>query len=99
VPKLATMKSAGRWLRTRSSSTSARWSRKRSECSKVVVEDEEIVEKDVRKEEVDVEDRTERLGGQAEEGRRAEGPTDGTTPESERRAVIRGEKEQGKKKG
>ena len=53
---------------------------------KDVVEDEQVVEEDVRKEEVDVEDRTERLGGRSEGWRGVEGETDGTRPESERRA-------------
>jgi uncharacterized protein (TIGR02271 family) len=57
---------------------------------KDAVEDEELVEEDVRKEEVDVEDRTERLGGRAEEGRRGEGQTDRTTGESERPAEQSG---------
>jgi uncharacterized protein (TIGR02271 family) len=62
---------------------------------KDVVEDEQVVEEDVRKEEIDVEDRTERLGGRSEEGRRGEGQTDGTTAESERRADHSGREETG----
>jgi uncharacterized protein (TIGR02271 family) len=68
---------------------------------KDVVEDEEVVEEDVRKEEVDVEDRTERLGGRAQEGRRGvEGETERTTEsESERRADHSGRGGAGKEEG
>ena len=66
---------------------------------KDVVEDEQVVEEDVRREEIDIEDRTERLGGRAEEGRRGEGPTDRTTAESERRAEHSGREETGKEEG
>ncbi len=53
---------------------------------KDVVQDEEVVEEDVRKEEVDVEDATERRGDRAEHPR-TEGETDRTgAAESERRA-------------
>jgi uncharacterized protein (TIGR02271 family) len=68
---------------------------------KDVVEDEQVVEEDVRKEEIDVEDRTERLGGRAQEGRRGvEGETERTTEsESERRADHSGRGGAGKEEG
>jgi hypothetical protein len=65
---------------------------------KDVVEDEEIVEEDVRKEEVDVEDRTERLGGDRAEGLRGEGQAD-RTAESERRADHSGAEKPAREEG
>jgi hypothetical protein len=52
---------------------------------KDVVEDEQVVEEDVRKEEVEVEDATERLGDRADHPR-TEGETDRTAAESQSRA-------------
>ena len=66
---------------------------------KDVVEDEQVVEEDVRKEEVDVEDRTERLGGRAEGQRGGEEETDRTRAESERGAEQPGREETGKEEG
>src|SRR5919107_3096584 len=66
---------------------------------KDVVQDEEVVEEDVRKEEIDVEDRTERLGGRAEGRRGVEGETERTTAGSERRADNPGREESGKEEG
>src|ERR687890_812991 len=51
---------------------------------KDVVEDEQVVEEDVRKEEIEVEDRTERLKGRAEHPRTG-GVTDRPATESDRR--------------
>ena len=52
---------------------------------KDVVEDEEIVEEDVRKEEVDVEDRTQRLGDRTEHRRGEEETDTATAAETEER--------------
>jgi uncharacterized protein (TIGR02271 family) len=65
---------------------------------KDVVDDEQVVEEDVRKEEVDVEDATERLGGRTESRRGVE-QTDRTTAGSERRADNPGREETGKEEG
>ena len=66
---------------------------------KDVVQDEEVVE-DVRKEEVDVEDATERRGARAQEGRRGEGQTDRTTGgESVRREGQPGREGTGEEEG
>ena len=55
---------------------------------KGVVEDEQVVEEDVRKEEIDVEDGTERLRDRAGHPR-TEGETDRATAGSERRAETK----------
>jgi uncharacterized protein (TIGR02271 family) len=52
---------------------------------KDVVENEELVEEDVRKEEIDVEDHTQRLGDRAENRHTTEGETGHTAAETERR--------------
>jgi hypothetical protein len=66
---------------------------------KGVVEDEQVVEEDVRKEEVDVEDATERLEGRAESRRGVEELMDRTTAGSERRAHNPSREETGKEEG
>ena len=66
---------------------------------KDVVQDEEVFQEDVRKEEVDVEDATERLEGRAESRRGVEGETERTTAGSERRADNPGREETGKEEG